>query len=56
MKSTRFILGSIAAAMMLSGAALGNEIYKWVDADGNVHYRDTPSGGPPRRGPSIRTV
>jgi hypothetical protein len=24
--------------------AMANEIYKWTDADGNVHYEDRPSG------------
>jgi hypothetical protein len=25
---------------------MANEIYKWTDADGNVHYEDRPSGAP----------
>lgn len=27
-----------------SGIALANDIYKWTDEDGNVHYGDRPSG------------
>lgn len=40
----------IVCALMLAGivaaapAATGGEIYKWTDAEGNVHYRDRPTG------------
>ena len=27
-----------------SGIALANDIYKWTDGDGNVHYGDRPTG------------
>ncbi len=27
-----------------SGIAFANDIYKWTDADGNMHYGDRPSG------------
>ena len=27
-----------------SGIAFANEIYKWTDEDGNVHYGDRPTG------------
>ena len=30
------------AALLASGLAVGGEIYKWVDEDGNVHYEDRP--------------
>jgi hypothetical protein len=30
--------------MTLSSGALANEIYKWTDENGNVHYEDRPSG------------
>ena len=33
-----------ACALTLSFAAVGEEIYKWTDAEGNVHYEDRPSG------------
>jgi len=29
---------------MASGLAVGAEIYKWTDEDGNVHYEDRPVG------------
>lgn len=34
----------IICAVSVSGIALANDIYKWTDADGNVHYEDRPSG------------
>ena len=33
-----------AFALALSFSAVGDEIYKWTDAEGNVHYEDRPSG------------
>lgn len=43
----------IAAAAMLTlglcSAAFAADIYKWVDADGNVHYGDKPAGDHPER-------
>lgn len=36
---------TVACAVLLaSGLAVGGEIYKWTDADGNVHYEDRPIG------------
>ena len=39
---------AIACLMMFvvsaSGITLANDIYKWTDDDGNVHYGDRPSG------------
>ena len=39
---------AIACLMMFvvsaSGITLANDIYKWTDEDGNVHYGDRPSG------------
>ncbi len=32
------------AALLASGFAMGGEIYKWVDENGNVHYEDRPVG------------
>ncbi len=46
MNITRFFTLLMATACLVSGAALASDIYKWVDADGNVHYRDRPSGDP----------
>lgn len=37
---------TVALALTASGVALSGEIYKWVDANGNVHYEDRPIGGP----------
>ncbi len=33
-----------ALALSVSGAVVAEEIYKWTDAEGNVHYEDRPSG------------
>jgi hypothetical protein len=30
--------------MLAAGAASASDIYKWTDADGNVHFGDRPSG------------
>ena len=46
MKNAQLFTFLALAALLLSGAALADGIYKWVDADGNVHYRDRPSGDP----------
>ena len=39
---------AIACLMMfvvsVSGITLANDIYKWTDEDGNVHYGDRPTG------------
>ena len=35
---------AIALTLALSGSALASDIYKWVDAEGNVHYGDRPVG------------
>jgi hypothetical protein len=32
--------------MALAASASASEIYKWTDAEGNVHYEDRPSGAP----------
>ena len=43
----RLILTGLAAlAITVSTGVAADEIYKWVDADGNVHYEDRPSGNP----------
>lgn len=34
----------IMFTVSVSGMALANDIYKWTDEDGNVHYVDRPSG------------
>jgi hypothetical protein len=35
-----------AVAVALSASALASDVYKYIDADGNVHYVDRPSGEP----------
>ena len=35
-----------ALAITVSGGALADGIYKWIDEDGFVHYEDRPSGDP----------
>ena len=44
MKGKRIVLTCAIAAMTVSIGAMANEIYKWTDADGNVHYEDRPTG------------
>ena len=44
MKTRQLKIGIIAVAMTLCGGAFANEIYKYTDAEGNVHYTDRPSG------------
>jgi len=44
MEGKRFLVGFTALALTLGGGAMANEIYKWVDDQGNVHYEDRPSG------------
>jgi major membrane immunogen (membrane-anchored lipoprotein) len=31
-------------AMTIASGAVANEIYKWTDENGNVHYEDRPTG------------
>lgn len=44
MKNKRLPITIACAALLASGLALGGEIYKWVDENGNVHYEDRPIG------------
>jgi len=44
MKGKRILVGCAALGLALCGSAMANEIYKWTDADGNIHYEDRPSG------------
>jgi len=46
MQRNSLLLGFAVIALTLCGGAVANEIYKWTDADGNVHYRDRPTGAP----------
>ncbi len=46
MNVKRHIIVLCALILGMSGAAFANEIYKWTDTEGNVHYGDRPSGDP----------
>jgi hypothetical protein len=43
-RTTRFAI--LALATLGAGTALGGEIYRYTDAEGNVHYGDRPTGVP----------
>ena len=43
MRGKKLLVGFAAMALTASGGVLANEIYKWTDEDGNVHYEDRPS-------------
>jgi hypothetical protein len=36
------IVTAILLTLFVGGSALASEIYKWTDAEGNVHYGDVP--------------
>jgi len=44
MKSKRLALLCAVTAMTVAGGAMANEIYKWTDENGTVHYGDRPIG------------
>jgi hypothetical protein len=44
MKNYRLPVTIACAALLASGLAIGGEIYKWTDENGNVHYEDRPIG------------
>jgi len=44
MKSKRIALLSAVMAVTLASGAMANEIYKWTDDEGVVHYGDRPTG------------
>ena len=46
MKTRKLVLGCAVMALTFASGATANEIYRWVDAKGNVHYGDRPSGAP----------
>lgn len=39
-------LGVCLSGLILSGPVAAGDVYKFVDANGNVHYGDRPSGDP----------
>ena len=46
MQRNQLLLGFAVIALTLCGSAVANEIYKWTDEEGNVHYFDRPTGAP----------
>jgi hypothetical protein len=46
MNIKRTALTLAVAALAFATGVQANEIYKWTDEDGNVHYEDRPSGSP----------
>ena len=44
MKSKQLALLCAVMAMTFASGAIANEIYKWTDENGTVHYGDRPSG------------
>lgn len=44
MKGKRIVLSCAVMAMTIASGAMANEIYKWTDENGDVHYEDRPSG------------
>ena len=44
---TKIIAAASLLALLTSSAAFAGDIYKWTDADGNVHYGDKPVGDTP---------
>ena len=44
MNGRQYLIGFAVLAMTVGSASMANEIYKWTDAEGNVHYEDRPTG------------
>jgi len=44
MKGRRIAFSCAVMALFIAGGAMANEIYKWTDEEGTVHYEDRPSG------------
>ena len=44
MNSKQTLVLFAAAVSLVAGSAVASEIYRYTDADGNVHYVDRPSG------------
>ena len=43
------IVTTTLLTLFVAGSALAGEIYKWTDAEGNVHYGDIPVGAQSER-------
>lgn len=46
MNTRHLFIGFAAFAIAVSTGAVADEIYKWTDENGDVHYEDRPSGEP----------
>ncbi len=46
MNIRHLMIGFAAIAITISSSVLADDIYKWTDEEGNVHYEDRPSGDP----------
>ncbi len=46
MNARHLFIALSALVLCAGGPALANDIYKWTDDEGNVHYGDRPSGEP----------
>jgi len=44
MDNRRLRIAAAALALVIGTGAYANEIYKWTDEDGSVHYGDRPTG------------
>ena len=44
MNIKHLMIGCAALALTISTGVCADEIYKWTDENGNVHYEDRPSG------------
>ena len=44
MKGKKLALSCAVLTMAFAGSAMANEIYKWTDEEGTVHYEDRPTG------------
>lgn len=46
MNRKTLLLSIAAGATLLAGSVLASDIYRYTDAEGNVHYVDRPTGEP----------
>ena len=53
MRRTKLLATIAALATVLAGSALASDIYRYTDAEGNVHYVDRPTGDPTEERVSI---
>ena len=44
MKAKKTLAALVVMAVTAGSGAMANEIYKWTDEDGTVHYGDRPTG------------